>query len=322
MWRRERLAPNSHLDAHDTIVVLHVPQQLLEILLVLPLARVARDDPDVLDGVAALLRRPQDVLPLRVRVADGGDLAVGTAFRHVQRQGAPAAAQVDHAHPVAELGSLQVEVEHLAFQSSVEKGQRRDSCGTRRQFRTHGDLARLQAFLVRHALPPAAATRRERPQAPAVLLVRSQAQVVEPGGHLVVLGVRRRRLHGDGRGPQLPHDGHLPRLVRRRAALPQLEEGVPTPDADGGPDEGVREEGGRRPRVQEGQARVAQAGEEGRGAVAEPGEEAARGQDRREEVAGRVEGDDVVGADVVVGPRGGEEGLGEQHPAPASCFLL
>ena len=115
-----------------------------------------------------------DVLPLGAAVAHGRDPRPGVPLRHVQREGAPAAAQLQDVLPVRQAGAL------------AREGQ-------------HG-LLRTGQVVAPHP---------GRVVARAVLEAGAEAQLVQGGGHLVMLLVGLARLLGHSAAAEVLHKGHV-----------------------------------------------------------------------------------------------------------------
>ena len=98
-----------HFHRHDEVIVLDFFQRTLVI------TDVAGDDGNVLDIVASLFRRTQNVFALRRRITNGRNFTVGIAFGQVQRQGSPTTSQIDNLHAILDASDIAVLFEHGDF---------------------------------------------------------------------------------------------------------------------------------------------------------------------------------------------------------------
>ena len=160
---------------------------------------------------------------LRAGIGYADDVAGGKVPRHPQRQGAPAAAQFQHALPVAQL----------------------------RPFRGHRQGARFCVRQVQGAFGPPGA---------AVFAMRSEHMLEEVGRHLVVLFIREPGQRGDVGDA---HRLHKPFADQARAlgvVSRDLRQSLRAQPANAGPDQRIRERGlvqsGRWSRRSAGQRRV------------------------------------------------------------------
>mmetsp|Transcript_318 Transcript_318/g.635 ORF Transcript_318/g.635 Transcript_318/m.635 type:complete len:240 (+) Transcript_318:116-835(+) len=97
-----------HFNANHPIIVLDITQHLLAIFLILPLAHIACNHPDIAHIVPPFLSSPQNVLTLRMTITDGSNLTVWKLARQMQRHGSPSTSQIDNAHPILDLCTFNV----------------------------------------------------------------------------------------------------------------------------------------------------------------------------------------------------------------------